>query len=73
MHLISRLCGGVFCFTVAVCPSRDVSLGDVRSGYFLFNDQNLRAKNRKQERENRKEERGNRLSIFSFILKILLK
>jgi len=27
MHLISRLCGGVFCFTVAICPNRDVSWG----------------------------------------------
>jgi len=59
MHLISRPCGGVFCFTVAICPNREVSWGDVRSGFTFYSITRIfeqRIGNRKEERGNRKEE-----------------
>jgi hypothetical protein len=70
MHLISRPCGGVFCFTVAICPNREVSWGDVRSGFTFYSITRIfeqRIGNRKEERGNRKE--GSRPDIGCHIAK----
>jgi hypothetical protein len=63
MHLISRPCGGVFCFTVAICPNREVSWGDVRSGFTFYSITRIfeqRIGNRKEETGKRKGETGKR-------------
>jgi len=58
MHLISRPCGGVFCFTVAICPNREVSWGDVRSGFTFYSITRIF----EQKIGNSKEKRGKRIS-----------
>jgi len=65
MHLISRPCGGVFCFTVAICPNREVPWRDVRRGFTFYSMTRIfeqKTGNRKQETGNRKEKTGKRIS-----------
>jgi len=59
MNLNPGSCSGVFCSTVAICLSKDISWGDVRSG-FIFDSM---TKTFKPEKEKRKEEKG--LPAFS--------
>jgi hypothetical protein len=58
MHLISRPCGGVFCFTVAICPNREVPWRDVRSGFTFYSMTRIF----EQKTGKRKEETGKRIS-----------